>query len=301
MLIVANKTEYRLVQDLKKCLKSDAGRLFFYLGFSNLQTPKQTLFEMFLNELEEVPKSYMAQVYLCDDGDVVIMMKPFMKEQFLGFVKNLGTLVEEDGVMDVVEIMDSNIDGERLEVMFQTKLDAIYMEQEEEREKKRQARAEIALQGALEKMDASKISDIGLRRRSRKSVNILIVDDDQLLRTLAGNVLNTDFDVAMASDGEAALLQFVDVAPDVVFLDIGLPDMTGHEVLEQIFQIDPEAYVIMFSGRKDKENMLKALRLGACGFVGKPFTRNKMHHYVQQCPFVIEKLPPQTLQEKAQA
>ena len=85
-------------------------------------------------------------------------------------------------------------------------------------------------------------------------------------------------------------MNYVNKAPDVLFLDIGLPDINGHDVLERLFKLDPQAYVVMFSGNGDRENVLKAVELGAKGFVGKPFTQEKLIQYIEKSPFIQEKL-----------
>ena len=93
----------------------------------------------------------------------------------------------------------------------------------------------------------------------------------------------------MTGDGQGALMGYVNKAPDVLFLDIGLPDIDGHAVLEKIFKLDPDAYVVMFSGNKDRDNVMKAVELGAKGFVGKPFTSEKLLQYIQKSPFIQAK------------
>jgi two-component system chemotaxis response regulator CheY len=72
----------------------------------------------------------------------------------------------------------------------------------------------------------------------------------------------------------------------VLFLDIGLPDIDGLKVLERIFKLDPQAYVVMFSGNGSKEHIMRAVELGARGFVGKPFTKEKLFQYIEKSPFV---------------
>ena len=94
------------------------------------------------------------------------------------------------------------------------------------------------------------------------------------------------YKVYATQDGQGAVLNYLNKAPDVVFLDIDLPDMSGHDVLSKIFALDPEAYIIMFSGNGDRGNVLKAIERGAKGFVGKPFSQDKLTHYIQKSPFV---------------
>ena len=78
-------------------------------------------------------------------------------------------------------------------------------------------------------------------------------------------------------------------APDAVLLNIGLPDASGLEVLKCIRALDPYAYVVMLTGQASRENVLQATQLGAKGFIGKPFTSEKLLSCIAKSPFVQEK------------
>ncbi len=69
-------------------------------------------------------------------------------------------------------------------------------------------------------------------------------------------------------------------APDVVFLDNGLPDASGFDVLKQILLCDPDAFVVIFSSDDYPENITKARNEGAVGFVGKPFRKEQLQEYI---------------------
>ena len=66
-----------------------------------------------------------------------------------------------------------------------------------------------------------------------------------------------------------------------LILDINLPDVTGHDLLERILLIDPDAHVIMLSGNADQTNIVQAMSKGAKGFIAKPFElkelRDELH------------------------
>ena len=173
--------------------------------------------------------------------------------------------------------------------MCHLKIEAIDKDQQTFAEEKRKTAVAEATQSIFENMGADQLVSIAQRRDARTDVVAMVVDDDQISRTLMSNVISKTYRYIYARDGREALNTYVENAPDVLFLDIGLPDINGHEVLESLFQIDPEAYIIMFSGRKDKDTMMKSLELGAQGFVGKPFTRDKVSHYIRQSPYVQQK------------
>lgn len=138
-------------------------------------------------------------------------------------------------------------------------------------------------------MDNKLIQSLSARRSERKSLEILIVEDDEFSQKLLQNTLYEYQSVTIVGDGRLALTNYIQKAPDILFLDIGLPDTDGHTILQKIFTIDPDAFVVMFSGKGDKDNVTKAIQLGAKGFVGKPFAKEKIFQYIKKSPFVVQK------------
>ena len=82
MIVVANKTEIRLRDDLNKYKKLKPGQRCFFMAFSQTDIPKKQLFETLLHTLEDVPNSYMACVYLCQDKDILILMEASCSASF---------------------------------------------------------------------------------------------------------------------------------------------------------------------------------------------------------------------------
>ena len=100
---------------------------------------------------------------------------------------------------------------------------------------------------------------------------ILLVDDSGFSRRMIKNTLGEGYSYIEAASGEAGLDLFIDSNPDLVILDLTMPGMNGLEVLERIKEIDPSARVIIGSADIQEYNRLRALELGALGFVNKPF------------------------------
>jgi two-component system KDP operon response regulator KdpE len=103
---------------------------------------------------------------------------------------------------------------------------------------------------------------------------ILLVDDDEgLLRTLSMNLRARDYEVLTAATGEAALAALGEHAVDVVLLDLGLPGMSGVEVLRRLDHRTGRDVVpvIVLSARHGSEDKVQALDLGADDYVTKPF------------------------------
>jgi len=104
-------------------------------------------------------------------------------------------------------------------------------------------------------------------------LRLLIVDDDP---SLGGNLKSfferQHYEVQTAQDGPSALNIHASYRPHLVFLDIGLPGMSGIEVLQEIKKRDPSVRVIMITGQSEAELIRKTKSMGADDYVTKPFT-----------------------------
>ena len=105
------------------------------------------------------------------------------------------------------------------------------------------------------------------------AMNVLIVDDLAFIKIVLRDILErSGFRVAgEASNGAQALTMYQDVRPDVVLMDITMPDMDGLTALRKIREIDPEARVIICSALGQQKLILQAIQLGAKDFIVKPF------------------------------
>ena len=105
---------------------------------------------------------------------------------------------------------------------------------------------------------------------------ILVVDDEpHLLRTLAINLRARDYTVHTAGDARSALQAIHDEAPDLVVLDLGLPDLDGVEVIRRV-RAAYDLPVIVLSARTDSIDKVEALDLGADDYVTKPFAMDEL-------------------------
>lgn len=103
-----------------------------------------------------------------------------------------------------------------------------------------------------------------------KKAKLLIIDDEsELVSALTERLTLRGYD-AYGVTNFAEGLKFLNESPDVVILDIGLPDMDGLEVLKKIKEINPSIQVIMLSGYGDDEKVNKSLNYGAYDYLIKP-------------------------------
>ena len=108
--------------------------------------------------------------------------------------------------------------------------------------------------------------------------HILIVDDEPaILDTLAVILQDEGYEVSPATDGQEALkLVGAEPAPDLVLLDIWMPELDGIETLRRMMEMRPRPLVVMMSGHGSIESAVKAIKLGAYDYIEKPLSLEKV-------------------------
>lgn len=122
--------------------------------------------------------------------------------------------------------------------------------------------------------------------------SILIIDDDHLIRKTLSAHLSKSYEVSLAEDGEGGLQQYDENMPDLVVLDIRLPDMSGLEVLSKIREKNKNANVIIMTAFDDMKTTVEAIRLGAFEYLVKPLD------YVELDLTVSKAFQMQSLEDK---
>ena len=111
---------------------------------------------------------------------------------------------------------------------------------------------------------------------------ILIVDDETGILTTLSQILGDEgYRTVVTTSGEEALHLFREQRPDVVFLDIWLPDWDGLETLQALRDVDSEAMVIMMSGHGTSETAVKSIKMGAHDYLEKPLSYDRTVKAVQ--------------------
>lgn len=132
----------------------------------------------------------------------------------------------------------------------------------------------------------------------RRKFNILIVDDERENLHILFHTLRTEYDVAAANSGKMALEKIEREKPDLILLDIVMPDMDGYEVLSRLKENNEtrEIPVIFITGLSNPEDETKALFLGAVDYISKPFNasvvraRVKTHLQIAKQMRMIERV-----------
>lgn len=106
---------------------------------------------------------------------------------------------------------------------------------------------------------------------------ILIVDDAEFLRVRLTKMLDTDgFQVFQAENGLKAVEIYKQIHPDVVLMDVTMPEMDGLTALKEIVSLDPKARVVMLTALGQESVVLEAVKSGARDFIVKPFEHDRV-------------------------
>ncbi len=113
---------------------------------------------------------------------------------------------------------------------------------------------------------------------------IMLVDDAAFMRMMIKDTLtkNGYSNIVEAADGEAACNTYASEKPDLVFMDITMPNKTGIEALRDIKKADPGAKIVMCSAMGQEAMVVEAIKLGALDFIVKPFKADRIIQTVQK-------------------
>lgn len=108
--------------------------------------------------------------------------------------------------------------------------------------------------------------------------NVLIVDDAAFMRMMIKDILTKNgYNIAAeAENGKIAVDKYNEVKPDLVLMDITMPEMDGLQALKAIKEADPNAKVVMCSAMGQEAMVIEAINLGALDFIVKPFKPDRL-------------------------
>jgi CheY-like chemotaxis protein len=247
-------------------------------------------------------EDYHGRIYLCEDGDIMVMGLGIKKVVLDEVVQKLTYLLAADWEEEFsacCTVWDFSVHWVDLIKCVTHKLAFMLEKESAAEEARRKAKAEKG--EVFSKVDidahAADVAEMALRRRTQRNDNVvMLVEDDTLsCKMIEGalrKIVDENCQIVTAKSGLQAYQSYAIHAPDIVFLDIGLPDLDGHALLDKLHCLDEDAFVVMLSGQSEKESVLQSMHLGARGFIGKPFSVEKLRHYIEQCPtFKLPILP----------
>lgn len=227
-----------------------------------------------------------AAIYYFYDGDVVITWAGVQKALLEDLCKRLYALLPLTPNEMLHTYYDFNAHGEDLRLLCKRKIEA------------------LSLSGNLMYVDKPKSLTLDLTpeqialfktmektRGIRKKLEILVVEDQIFSNRLLAGLLRKIGETHMAFDALDGLELYLAHAPDIVFLDVEMPGINGHDLAAAIHQLDKDAYIVMVTANNYIEDVTRAKKNGAKGFVIKPYSKLKILENVEK--FIHErKLKP---------
>ena len=116
------------------------------------------------------------------------------------------------------------------------------------------------------------------------AVRILLADDLSFMRMIQKEILTEKgYEVVgEASDGLEAIEKYTELKPDIVVLDITMPNMNGLEAMKKILKIDPKAKIIVCSALGQQKLIVEAIQSGVKDFIVKPFKPERMFSAIEK-------------------
>ena len=112
-----------------------------------------------------------------------------------------------------------------------------------------------------------------MRRADGNPITVLVVDDEAVLAEMVSMALRYEgWNIATAGDGSSAIASARAQRPDVVVLDVMLPDMSGLEVLQKLREDNPQLPVLLLTAKDAVEDRIAGLTAGGDDYVTKPFS-----------------------------
>ena len=128
----------------------------------------------------------------------------------------------------------------------------------------------------------------GFRKKSQKTKVLVVDDEPNIVQTLKDRLEMNDYQVCVAHNGDDGLKTAQEQAPDVILLDVIMPVMDGHEMLEKLRQQDwgKDISVIMLTARSQAQDIARARACGIEDYIIKPFDLSelleKIEHIVER-------------------
>jgi CheY-like chemotaxis protein len=228
------------------------------------------------------------QIYNCSDSDVFIIT-PYFTIRSLAMVLSYPSLNQllPVPVREQADIYEIGFDNGNLKRMVRKKL---YLLSQKKRFLQNHTEQTNKRKPTRRPLSTSIAQKIKTKRYQRNDPCVLLIEDDAFTHKLIKRTIGADIKIFSAFDANQGAALYLDCAPDIVFLDIGLPDLCGHDVLLQLQEMDCEAYIVMLSSHNNQENIERAISLGADGFIAKPFTKGKIEFYMNRSPQIKNKL-----------
>jgi two-component system, chemotaxis family, chemotaxis protein CheY len=228
-----------------------------------------------------------AAIYFFHDGDLVITWCGVQKIILQDLCKRLYAHFQFSEKETLHTYYDFNAHGEDLRLLCKRKLNMLSPESNQALSADgKELLLQFVSPSSPATLDATPeqiifFQNIVKMRKERKRLEMLVVEDQPFSNKLLVSLLDRIGKTYSALNAERALEMYLSHAPDIVFLDIEMPDASGHELTLSIRKFDPDAYIIMVTANHYVEDVKRAKNNGAKGFVAKPYSKQKILVHVE--------------------
>jgi DNA-binding response OmpR family regulator len=123
-----------------------------------------------------------------------------------------------------------------------------------------------------------------------RSVRLLVVeDDDEIAAALQRSLRAEGFEVMLVESGEEAVISIPSFTPDLIILDVGLPEMSGFEVTKRLREEQNDVPILMLTARDELDSRVKGLDVGADDYLVKPYQRRELLARIRA---ILRRRPP---------
>ncbi len=213
-------------------------------------------------------------LFFCADGDVFIWWNGQASETIGQIEKTLRNALKIEDPIGLFRQYDGAIQRKVLQQVCREKIQ-IRIEKEgtaaplTEEEKQ-----------ALSKQQWETFAHARKKRNGRTKPEIMIVEDVEITRKLLRAIIGNQYVCHMAADGAEAVKLYTENAPDIVFLDVELPDCSGHDLASLFGKNDPDAYLIMATANHYESDINAAKENKVKGYAVKPLTLEKIKKFL---------------------
>lgn len=253
--------------------------------FSQVQV--QTEPTSMLECLKNILRDAECEIYFLTDSDVIITWRGRVKEVAEAIMKQLYVEYFQPREIDVpkarqlFQLHDAKAAGEELRLFTLEKLRRTPDYKEEEGAEAGKGSSATRLKEAkFTPLQMEKLKRSLRERETRSDIEVLVVEDQDFSRKLLAGIFQNDYKCHVAENGTQAIELYARHAPNIAFLDIELPDMSGHQLAKLFQEHDPKRFIIMVTANHYASDVETAKANKVQGFIVKPYNRQKIFNAV---------------------
>jgi CheY-like chemotaxis protein len=281
---IQNGAERRFLKTLEeRCKVGPHLGCVLFCSFSKASF--KTTPDQILPLVKDILSDHSGELYFCDDGDLLIYWRGRINEISKYIIKTL----RDNFPRELLSSKDENIfkvfelhnGAEDLRLLVRQKVQSLPKVEEKKISSAPPPPPQKQTKLELSPLQRESLPISLMRRQSRETIEIMIVEDQDFSRKLLMGLFNKEYTCLGAKDGREAIHYFALHAPDIIFLDIELPDQDGHGLANFFKSLDPFVHIVMVTGNHYKKDVEKARENKVQGFIAKPYNKQKLLNVIE--------------------